>query len=265
MTETRIMEARGVSFSYGSRSVLADLDLEVRPGCFYGLVGPNGSGKTTLLDLLLGVRRPEAGEVFFLTRPVAGFGRRELARHVALAPQEFAINFPFTVEEVVFMGRHPFVGRFGTPSRRDLDLVAWAMHALGLANLKHKPVTELSSGEKQRAVLARTLAQDTPVVVLDEPTSNLDIRHALEVLRTVKDLVEAKGRTAVAVMHDLNLAASFCHELVYLKDGRVFVSGPVREVLTEENIAAVFGVVSKVHREPASGSPWVVFNQGGRA
>ena len=261
--EVSAFEAQGVCFSYGPVSVLEDLNLTIRPSIFYGIVGPNGCGKTTLLDLLVGSRRPAAGRVMFQGRRIEDFTRRQLAREVSLVPQEFAVNFPFTVLEVVLMGRHPYIGRFSSPSARDLAAAQRAMDAIGVDRFRNKLVTELSGGEKQRVVLARALAQETPVLILDEPTSNLDVRYSLDILSAVTSRVLEHGRTAVAVMHDLNLAAAFCQELIFIKEGRVHAAGPTREVMTSENIVQVFGVESRVYEDDYAGSPRVVFRSGG--
>ncbi len=240
---------RGVAYRYGAVSALHGVSVDLAPGRFHGIIGPNGSGKTTLLDILLGLRRPQAGEVIFDGRPIAAYGRRELARRVALVPQEFAIDFDYTVAEMVMMGRHPYLPRFGTPGEEDRRVVARAMALLDVAAFAGRPVTGLSGGEKQRVVVARALAQDTPYLLLDEATASLDIRHTLQILGTARRLVAEEGRTVVAVLHDCNLAAAFCDRLLVLDRGRLAAHGPTAEVLTPELFARVFGVRARLSRD----------------
>lgn len=247
-----------VGFGYDGRPVLTDLSLDLAAGRFTGLVGPNGAGKTTLLDLLAGLKRPDRGKVLFRDRDVSTMGRLESARVIGLVPQEFRITMPFTVRQVTAMGRHPHQDRFSRPGPEDEAAVEAALTALDLLDLAERPVTELSGGEKQRAAAARALAQEPEVFLLDEPTASLDIRHSLTVLELIAELV-AQGRTAVAVMHDLNLAAAYCRELILLKDGRILAAGPTEEVLTRENIAALYGVAAKVRYDDFVKAPTVLF------
>ena len=262
MPET-VFDIRGLAFAYGEVPVLEGLDLRIRSGRFYGVVGPNGCGKTTLLDLMVGNRRPGRGSISLLGRPLERYSRVELARRLALAPQEFAINFPFTVWETVLMGRHPHIPRFASPGRRDLEAVEKAMAALEVSGLRDKLVTELSGGEKQRVVLARALAQDTPVLLLDEPTSNLDVNHSLAVLAVVERRVRREGHTVVTVLHDLGLAAAYCDHLIFIKQGRVLAAGPTEQVLVSRNLARVFGVQARVGWDEFAGCRTVVFKKEG--
>jgi iron complex transport system ATP-binding protein len=262
MTEP-VFEVNGLEFAYGESPLFKDLSLAVTAGRFHGVVGPNGSGKTTLIDLLVGGRRPAGGEVRLRGRHITKYSRRALAREVAFVPQEFAVNFPFTVEQVVMMGRHPHLGRFGAPGEDDRRALDRAMDLMALDVFRHRTVTRLSGGEKQRVVLARALAQDAPVLLLDEPTSNLDVNHSLHVLAVVEDMVQREGRTAVAVMHDLNLAAAFCQELIFLKQGRVHAAGPAAEVLTAQNLRDVFEVEARVAEDEFAGGKVITFKKYG--
>jgi iron complex transport system ATP-binding protein len=248
MTEP-VLLARDLRFAYGENQALRGVDLRLDAGRYYGVVGPNGCGKSTLLDILAGVAKPKAGALLLLGRPLDAYPRRELARRIAYVPQEHRVNFPFTVAEVALMGRHPYRGRFASPSAEDWRQVDEALLALELDALRDADVTAISGGEKQRAALARGLAQDTVALLLDEPTANLDIRHALDAQRLFRRRVREAERLVVAAMHDLNLAAAFCDELILMQAGRVYASGPVSEVLTTQRIEEVFGVRARVLRE----------------
>ena len=235
-----------VRFAYSGNPVLSDINLELRRGRCYGILGPNGSGKTTLLDLLAGLLTPEAGAITFKGRRLHSWPKRQLACELALVPQDFMVRFGFSVREVVEMGLHPRLHRFASPSQAEQDRVEQALAATGITHLADRPVTRLSGGEKQRVAVARALAQQPEVLLLDEATSNLDIHHSLEILHLIRARFEQQGMQVVAVMHDLNLAALFCDSLIFLKSGRIVCQGPAEEVLTPINIEAVFGVEAEV-------------------
>ncbi len=248
-----------VSYGYGATPVLQDLTLSLSPGKFYGIVGPNGCGKTTLLDLLVGSKEPDSGSVSFMGQELQQYTKRQLAREVALVPQEFNIGFDYTVEEVILMGRHPYIPRFGSPSPQDWLLVEEAMATIGISHFGKRAITELSGGEKQRVVVARALAQDTPVLLFDEATSNLDVQYTLEIFNEVRQLVQEQGRTVIAVMHNLNFAAAYCDEILFMQAGRILKQGPVTEVMTSATIHEVFGVESEVRFDPFSQTQQVAY------
>jgi iron complex transport system ATP-binding protein len=248
-----------IAFAFAGRPVLDGISLALEGGRFYGIVGPNGCGKTTLVDLLCRYRRPLRGSIRLGERRLPDWPRRELARAIALVPQNFYINFPFTVRDVVMMGRHPHIPRFGTPSARDVEIVEQVLEEAEVAGMSGRLVTELSGGERQRVVFARALAQDTPVLILDEATSNLDVGHAVRLLGLAAGRVRAQGRTAIGVFQDLNQAAAWCDRLVFMQGGRVAAAGPTAEVLTPETVAAVFGVQARVFFEPFSHALQVAF------
>jgi len=233
-------------FAYRAENVLQDIELELAPGRFYGLIGPNGSGKSTLLDLLTATRFLKSGQLLFQGRPLGSYGKKELARKISLVPQQFAMGFDFTVAEVVLMGRYPHIPRFSNPTVRDLDLVEDAMEKMQIQSLRHRLITDLSGGEKQRVVVARALAQDTEVLVLDEATANLDIHHTIEIMHVIRRLVQDQSRTVIAAIHDLNLAAAFCDQVIVLNEGRIFKTGAVADVLTSGLITDVFQVEPEV-------------------
>ena len=241
-----------VGFSYKDQPVLAGIDLTLSAGKCYGILGPNGSGKTTLLDLLCGLARADRGKIQYRDTLLERWQARELAKRVALVPQDFVVRFGFSVREVVEMGRHPHLGRFAALTEQGHALVDAVMEEMGVAGFAARSVTRLSGGEKQRVAVARALVQDPEVLLLDEATSNLDIYHSLSILGLIRRRVEEQGLSVVAAIHDLNLAAYFCDELIFLKNGRVICQGSTDEVLRPEIIREVYGVESQVREDAFS-------------
>ncbi len=247
------------SFGYTATPVLVEISMDLNSGRFYGLLGPNGSGKTTLLDLLTGAARPLDGRITFHGREVGSYGKAALARLLAVVPQDLHISFDFTVYDVVMMGRHPFIPRFSQPSQEDLDLVQAALAEMDISALQHRSVMQLSGGERQRVLVARALAQNTPVLLLDEPTASLDIRHTLDIMKILRRKVTETGITVVATIHDLDLASVFCDELIVLHDGSLYCHGPVGAVMTAPLIREVFAAEALVFTDELLGKPRVQY------
>jgi iron complex transport system ATP-binding protein len=247
------LRCRDLTCGYGSRAVLSGVDLDLRPGEVCGVMGANGSGKSTLVRHLCLERRPWAGEVEVLGRPIRAMTPRDVAQVMAVVPQQAAVSFPFTAFELTLMGRKPFWGAFGRESRADLDLAQEALELVGLAHKSDAPVTELSAGERQLVWIARALAQTPRLVLLDEATANLDVNHAVAVMNLLVARARREGLAVLAIIHDLNLAAAFCERLVFLAGGRVLADGPLERVLDEENIWRAFGARVKVDRDEELG------------
>jgi len=252
-----MLDVTGVSFGYGGRFRLEGVSFELGLGEIFGVVGPNSSGKTTLLRLLSKVHEPQQGEIVLNGTRLRRLSRRALARQVGVVPQELAVAFPFTVEELCLMGRYPHAeGRlFEEPA--DLDRVRKAMALAGVLELGAQTVDTLSGGERQRALLARALAQEPGLLLLDEPTSHLDLRHQREIVGLLRRLNRERGMTILFVSHDLNLAGEVADRLLLLVGGRVAKVGTSAEVLDESTLEAAYGCPVWVDKSPVSGRPVV--------
>jgi iron complex transport system ATP-binding protein len=238
-------------FSYGrAHAGLQALSLHLAPGCFYGLLGPNGSGKTTLLDLLAGHLTPSCGSVLLNGRQIGHYPPPDRARLLTSVPQSFSLNFDYCVYDVVLMGRHPHIPRFARPSRDDHTAVEQALAAMEIDQFRDRSVRQLSGGEKQRVMIARALAQDTDYLLLDEVTANLDINHALAIMKLLARLVR-QGRTVIAALHDLNIALAFCDQVVVLKDGKLCCYGPTEDIVTPALVADLYEIEAESYRTAA--------------
>jgi iron complex transport system ATP-binding protein len=258
---TMPFELDGISFYYSDKKVIDNFSIRLAPAKFYGIIGPNGSGKTTILDLLVNHRQPTDGRLDFRGRRLSSYSKVELSREIALVPQNFYINFPFTVKEIVMMGRYPHIARFAAPAAGDWEIVNAVMEKSRIVEFADRYVTELSGGERQRVVFARALAQNTPILILDEATSNLDINYTLSLLNIAADGVQAAGKTVIAVLQDINLAAAYCDYLVFMSKGRIVTHGPAGEILNPDTLRSVFEVDAKVYFEDYCNSLQVVFRR----
>ena len=234
-------------FSYNGTRVLQNIGGGVEKGCILSIVGPNGAGKTTLLKCIARILRPTGGSVCIEDRDTAGMPRRELARHLGYVPQNMPTRFSVTVFDTVLAGRRPYLA--WRPSCNDIRRTAEIIAAMDLSDLAMRDMAQLSGGQAQKVMLARALAQETPYLLLDEPTSSLDLRHQLEMLEVIAGLVKNKAMGAVMAMHDLNLAARFSDTIMMLYRGKIFRRGTPRQVMTPENINTVYGVEAVVRQE----------------
>jgi iron complex transport system ATP-binding protein len=246
------VELRRVSVALDGRPVLRELSLRIPGGSRLGLIGPNGSGKTTLLRAIAGLVGHQ-GEIRLGDAAGRSLSRRELARRIALVPQNPTVPAGFTVTDYVLLGRTPYIPHLGTESRRDLEIVGSVLDQLDLTGLAARRLDSLSGGERQRAVLARALAQQAPVLLLDEPTTGLDVGHQQQVLELVDSLRDDLELTVVSAMHDLTLAGQFADHLVLLDGGRVAADGPARTVLTERVISRHYHASVRVLEDPGGG------------
>jgi iron complex transport system ATP-binding protein len=246
-----------ITAGYGAGPVLHDVDLEVRAGEVVGLVGPNGSGKSTLVRVASRAVRPTGGTVRVNGEDLGALSAREVARRVAVVPQDLDAAFSFTALEIVLMGRSPYLSRWGGGSAEDWARARAAMAATEVQHLADRTVDRISGGERRRVVLAQALAQDAPVLLLDEPTTHLDVRHVLDLLAFVRRLAAHEGTAVLAIHHDLNVAASTCDRIVALDRGIVAAAGTPEAVVTPELLRAVYGVEAEVTTDPSTGRPSV--------
>ena len=246
-----MIELRGVTVAYRGRPALRDVDLQISAGERVALVGPNGAGKSTLLRAITGVAEPVVGEVRLAGERVAGLDRGRVARHLAVVPQQAMLPFSTRVEELVALGRLPHEDAIRGPRPADRAAIAAAIERVGVGHLLGRDVRELSLGERQLVLIALAVAQAAPILVLDEPTVHLDLRHQVGTMELLVDLNERDGVTVVAVLHDLGLAALFFPRVVLVDRGRVVADGPPLQVLSDERIREVFGVDPAIVRLPS--------------
>jgi iron complex transport system ATP-binding protein len=251
----RQISAHNVSFCYahGGRQILSDICFTAKAANLVAIVGPNGCGKSTLLRILIGELRPSAGHWNIDNTPAHEIPRSTAARYLALVPQLASAPFGYTVQEIVLMARHAAHAQnslmpLGFETRDDLDLAQKSMWAADVHHLADRPINELSGGERQRVAIARAFAQDTPIVLLDEPTSNLDLFHQLELLHHLREMTKQESRIALLVTHDLNLAAEYADQVILMDNGQIIAAGPPKEILTPEHLEPVYHV--KVQTTP---------------
>jgi iron complex transport system ATP-binding protein len=252
-----ILKVENVNFSYDGVPVLNDLSFTVRKGNFISILGPNGSGKSTLINLLSKVLKGYTGSIEIFGNDLRVLNPRNISKLISVVPQYSNPGFDFTVEEMVLMGRFPYISRFGREKHSDFLIAGSVMEKTGITSLAGKKFNELSGGEKQRVVIAQTLVQDTPVILLDEPTSHLDINFQIEMMELFYGLNRDEGKTVIGVFHDINLASNYSREAIFLRQGRIYASGEIGSVITRENIRNVFKSDVYVGKNPFTGKLYV--------
>ena len=252
-----LIEIRNVSLQYGQSDVVRKVSVQIKEGEFFVIIGPNGAGKTTLLKAMTGLHRLTAGDILLRQKPVSDYSRKELARSLAIVPQQISAEFPFTVAETVIMGRYPHLGLLAVEGRRDLELAEQAMEFTEVLHLAGRRLGQLSGGERQRVIIARAICQQSKVLLLDEPTASLDPAHQLRIMDLMERLRQQEQITIVMVSHDLNLASAYADRLMLLKDGVVEKIGTPQQVLTRDQLTQSYGCNLIVDEDPILGKPRV--------
>jgi iron complex transport system ATP-binding protein len=251
-----VFELKSMTAGYGGEPVLKSLDLAVGEGEFVSIIGPNGAGKSTLLKTMAGDITPSGGAVYFRGRPLRGYRPRELARHFSIVHQAIETLAPFTAREFVRLGRFPHQGALAVESVEDREIVAWAADTTGVSGLMERRLTELSGGELQLVRIAHALAQNSGVILLDEPVSHLDIQHTVMIMDILWKL-NRQGATVAVVLHDINIASDYSSRIIGMKQGGLFFSGEPGDVLRYDLVEALFGTSCIVLKNPTTGRPFV--------
>jgi len=252
--ETAIL-AEKLSYAYKHQPVLNDVSFGVQSGEFFIIIGPNGSGKTTLLKVISGIEKLQKGRAEILGISIRNYSRKSLAKAVAFVPQSVPTEFPFTVTEVILMGRAPHLGMLGLEQENDLKIANEAMKFTGVESLAERKIDQLSGGERQRVFIARAICQEPQIIVLDEPTASLDVAHQVRVMDLMEKLKKEKGITIVMVSHDVNLAAMYADTLLLLKSGQIVHIGTPKDVLTFETLEQAYGCTLLVDESPLGKTP----------
>jgi iron complex transport system ATP-binding protein len=247
-----------INFSYEGNRVIRNLSLEIQAGTWLGVIGPNGVGKTTLINLISGLLKPNSGEIELDEKNLKAYTRKEVAKQIAVVPQTNPFAFSFTALEIVLMGRHPYLKRFGLETRNDLDIAKDSMEKTDTWQFRDRPIDELSGGERQRVLIARALTQDPKILLLDEPTTFLDIKHQLDVMEILSELNKKEGLTIISAIHDINLAVSYCGEIAILDNGTIFKRGVSADIITYANLKETFNADVYVGVNEFTGKPYYV-------
>lgn len=253
-----ILTIKDIESGYGEKMIIKGISFFIEKGEFLGIIGPNGAGKTTLLKTISRAIHPKSGHVLLDGHNVFKMPLREFAKSVAFVAQDTAVIFPFPALEIVLMGRFPYLRMFQSESKDDLDIVHRALTITDCENFIFSPIDQLSAGERQRVFIAKALAQNPKLILLDEPTSHLDISHQIQILDILKDLAESNNISIVSVFHDLNLASEYCDRLLLINDGKIFIQGKPDEVLRYEILEEVYKTVVIVKENPITKRPHIL-------
>ncbi|MGB3478458.1 MAG: heme ABC transporter ATP-binding protein [bacterium] len=257
-----IIETRDICFSYNTKEVLTNVSFFLKQGEFLGIIGPNGAGKSTILRLICGILRPKHGTITVSDHDTRGIERKQLAKKIAFVPQETHFVLNFTVEEIVMMGRFPYLRAFQRENKTDYEARDHALAYTDLQDFRKRPINSLSSGERQRVVLARALAQEPAILILDEPTSYLDLHHQFAIMELLKKL-NKEGMSIIVVNHDLNLASLYCKRLILMHQGKVFEQGSPGELINERILKEVYQTDVKVIKHPHIDVPHILLKPKG--
>jgi len=253
-----LFRLNNLSGGYHKEAVIRDISLEIKEGDFLGIIGPNGSGKTTLLRLMSRILTPQKGRVSLYEKDIFLMNLKEFCQNISYVAGDTITNFPFTVLEIVLMGRIPHLKRLQPETKKDIGIAEDCLTMTDTLELSKKRIDEISSGERQRVIIARALAQEPILLFLDEPTSHLDIGHQIQILDLLKKLNRQNNLTVVMVLHDLNLVSEYCNRIVLMHEGRIFKEGFPQEVLTYQNIESVYKTIVVVDKNPINSKPYVV-------
>lgn len=253
-----LLDIEKLNLSLDKNRILTDISLSIQEGSFTCITGPNGSGKTTLMKGIAGLLRPDSGRILLEGRDTSSLSAKKIALSVAYVPQDTVIDFEFSAIDIVMMGRSPHIGRFSTENRRDYEIACEAMELTGTFELRDKSIKGMSGGERQRVMIARALAQQPKLLLLDEPTSSLDIHHQIELLDVLKELSKNRGMAIAAAIHDLNLAMQYSDKALLLDKGSVYAIGEPENVLSRENVSKVYGIDIYIIENPLTGKPHII-------
>lgn len=253
-----LIEAFGIKCGYEGREVLKGVTISLLPGELVGLLGPNGAGKSTLIKTLSKVLKPIAGTIYLEGEDIEVLSSKKVAQKIGVVPQDTTLEYKFTVYDVVMMGRNPYISRFRGETKLDREIVLEAMRATNTSEFADRFITDLSGGERQRVILARALAQQPKILLLDEPTSHLDISYQIEMLNLIKRLIKEKNMGALSALHDPNLASQFCDRIILMKDGKIYDFGSPKDVLTSKNLKEVFNIDVIVKQHPVYDSIYIL-------
>jgi iron complex transport system ATP-binding protein len=261
MKKESICRAEQMTAGYQGPAVIHEVSFDIRSGEILGILGPNGAGKSTIIRTLTGLLPLEKGSVLLAGRDRKNLKEKEQARILAVVPQSINTFFSYTVRQMVEMGRYPLLGPLSPLKSDDIRIIEKSMKTADVHDLSDRPVDQLSGGEMQRVLLARALAQDTPLILLDEPTSHQDLRHQILMFNTIREQCRHHGKGVLCILHDMNLAAEYCDRLILLHHGRIVASGTPEEIIRNDVIRPLYGQEIDVRLNPHSGAPMIVFNR----
>ena len=254
----KLYQIKNISFAYDEKDVIKDISLDIEISEFVGIIGPNGSGKTTLLRLLNKILKEKKGKIYYKGQSLNKVEQKQISQEIGFVPQETSINFPFTVSEIVMMGRYPYIGMLGFEGKKDIEIVKQCLEITDLKDMGERLYVDLSGGEKKRVIIARALAQEPESLLLDEPTSALDIRYEIEVYNLLRRLNQNKKITIIIVTHNINFASLYCSRLVLMRDGSIFGIGNAVDIIKPEIIKDVYGIDVKINYDNETRAPYLL-------